>query len=1213
MKNNKIFSLLLVISLILSMVVPFSTVLADNHLITLTILGTTDVHGNIYDWSYEDGEIDDDVGLAKIYSIVKEVREENPNTLLIDNGDTIQGTVLTDDLYNMNLENSNPIIDVMNYMEYDSMTLGNHEFNFGLELIDKIKKEANFPILSANIYNKEDESNFMDPYTIKELSGIKIGILGLTTPNIPKWDGPKVTDLEFKSMAKEAKKYADILKNEEKVDIIIATSHAGLDARHGNEGSSSKYILEEVPEIDALLVGHDHEEIAKKISGVPVGAADDKGNQVVRFDLTIENKNGTYDVIDSKVQLIETKNYQASKDIKEYAKEYHNKTLEFLKESIGTSTGDFHPKSKIKGIPEAQIRDTAVIDLINEVQLEYTGADISAAALFKQDSNIEKGEVSYSDIFDIYKYPNTLYAVEVTGEELKQYMEWSASYFNQYKEGDSTISFNPEIRGYNYDMFAGVDYKIDISKPAGQRIVDLTYEGVSIKDNDIFKLAINNYRYGGLKDMGIISNDEYFNSDPKSLRSYIADYIEKKGTISPKTDNNWEIIGYDFNHWAREEAISLINDGIFEIPSSKDGRTPNVKSINLENQITRGEYIKYLVRALDIPTYDVEKIKFTDVEEELVPYVDAALREGITEGENDTTFNPNRLVDREQAFTMLVRALELTKEYDLKALGNFKDKSLISNWADENISAAIELGIINGYPNNTIRPQKTITMGELASILYNYTERFHKFDILSTNDFHGKLEGGYEAGASKVAAFFNKYKESNPEGTVILDAGDAFQGTPMSNIFKGKPVVEYYNLVNYDVMTVGNHEFDWGIEEILKRLKDAKFELVVSNIYKDGKLADWAKPYTIIEKNDIDIGIIGFATPETAVTAHSDFVGEYTFEDPSKIAKQLIPEVKSKGADIVILLTHIPGNMDDNGKMSGELIDLAENVEADVIIGGHSHNTVTGTVNGNIVVEAYKHGRELGHVTLIYDTKNNVVIGKDVEVIPVRKSEYEISTVKEVQNIVDKYAEELEPIFGEVIGKVSKDVVTDYNNESAMGNWFTDVMKESSQSDIAFTNAGGIRTDIKAGDITVGDIYEVMPFDNKIVTGKMTGEQIKQIVEQGATLYKGMIQVSGLNIEYDATKEEGNRVTKITLSNGEKLDMDKTYVVATNDFLAGGQDGFVTFDEVEWSDPYEATLLRDALIKDIRENGTVDAEVEGRIIDISKDSALNVSGLNIAA
>ncbi|SCG81870.1 2',3'-cyclic-nucleotide 2'-phosphodiesterase [Proteiniborus sp. DW1] len=614
-KTKKLFSLMVTFSLLLGIFVT-PAIANEENTIKITILGTTDIHGNIYDWSYEDAA-EKPLGLARIYSVVQKVREENPNTLLLDNGDTLQGTILTDDLYNKTkIEDPNPVIAVMNFMGYDSMTLGNHEFNFGLSLIEKAVKEAEFPILSANIY-KKDGTSFVEPYAIKEVAGVKVGILGFTHPNVQVWDKDKVTELEFKSMAEEAKKYIKILKEEEKVDIIVGTAHAGLEGGYPDGGDSVRVLIEKNPEIDALIIGHDHINLHEVIGNTAVGASVDTGLNVIRIDLTLQKEGDEWKVIERTPSLIPVADYSSSEELKECAKEYHESTLDFLKEIIGVATDDFHPEPEVPGIPEGQIRDTAVMDIINTVQLKATGADVSAAALFKTDSNLKKGELNFADIFNIYKYPNTLIGVEVTGAELKAYMEWSAAYYNTYRPGDVTISFNPNIRAYNYDVFAGVEYNIDISKPAGERIVNLKLNGNEVKDDDVIKLAINNYRYDGLKGMGIISGEPYFNSDPKSLRTYIAEYISEKGTIDPEVDNNWSIIGADLNHPLRDYIIQEIKAGNINIEPSADGRTPNVKPMNVFDLAAEGKIPAELLKehGIEIPSTEESAVEEPAVEE----------------------------------------------------------------------------------------------------------------------------------------------------------------------------------------------------------------------------------------------------------------------------------------------------------------------------------------------------------------------------------------------------------------------------------------------------------------------------------------------------------------------------------------------------------------------------------------------------------------------
>lgn len=594
---RKSISILVALLMMLSFTTPTWGKEAEVKEVKLTILGTSDMHGNLTSWSYEAGKDYENSGFARMATVVKQTRAQNPNTLVIDNGDLIQGTILTDDLYNTDLSKPNPMIDVMNYIGYDSMTLGNHEFNFGTDLIKKFEKEAKFPILSANTYVKATGEHFVKPYTVKEVDGVKVGILGLTVPSILKWDANKqgIKDLEFKHMADEAEKYVKILKEKEKVDVIVATAHAGLEGRHETDGSdAAKAVTERCPEIDVFLIGHDHVTVNEEINGILV-AAPYKDREAVRFDLTLTNSEGKWDVNSKQTSILKFADYEADASTTAYVQKYHEETLKFLEGSIGTATKDFHPASEIKGIPEAQLRDTALIDLINQVQLEVTGADVSAAALFKASSNLPEGDLNFANVFDIYQYANTLVGVEVTGKELKDYMEWSAAYYNTYKPGDLTISFNQTIRVYAYDMFEGVDYEIDISKPAGSRIVNVMYKGEPLQDDTVLKLAVNDYRYSGIGPDGkkIINGAPYFESAPKALRTYIKEYIEEKGTLTPSTNNNWKIIGNNWDQELHAIAVKAINEGTLSVPVGSDNRTTNVRSITEADLIKAGLHPKY--------------------------------------------------------------------------------------------------------------------------------------------------------------------------------------------------------------------------------------------------------------------------------------------------------------------------------------------------------------------------------------------------------------------------------------------------------------------------------------------------------------------------------------------------------------------------------------------------------------------------------------------
>ena len=577
---------LLVFILVLAMSIvgiPFiSNAQALPNEVHLTILGTSDTHSNLYGFSYENGKESTNNGMARVSTYVNQVRAQNPNTILLDNGDTYQGTILADAVYNKKPDVMHPVSKVYNYMNYDALTLGNHEFNFGVDFVEKIVNELDFPVLGANVEYK-DGKELAKPYIIIEKQGVKIGILGLTNPNAPRWDGEKVDAFEFKSVPEVGKEYARILKEDEKVDVLIVTAHVGMipefDEETGADGAAK--LLEDVPYIDVLLLGHYHILDAETIGNTLVGAPRNSGRDVAQFDLNLVLENGKYVIKSKEVKTVDMENITPDPAIRALIQEEHQATIDFINGEgaegeegngggvFGVAAIDFQPVNEINGIPEGKLRDTAVIDLIAKVQLDISGADVTAVALFQDDSDLKAGNINYGNLFNIYKFDNTLYTLDVTGKELKAYMEWSALHYNTWKPGDISISFDENVPGYLYDMFEGVDYKIDLSKPAGERIKDVYFKGEPLEDDQVLTLAVNNYRYSsGLKANKLVEASKKWES-PKAIRDYLAEYIQKEGTISPTISNNWEIVGVDLDNPLRDEIIALVNSEKLAIPYNK--------------------------------------------------------------------------------------------------------------------------------------------------------------------------------------------------------------------------------------------------------------------------------------------------------------------------------------------------------------------------------------------------------------------------------------------------------------------------------------------------------------------------------------------------------------------------------------------------------------------------------------------------------------------
>ena len=570
-KFGKILSVALSVAMVLSLSV---TALAADGETHLTIIGTSDTHGNIWGYSYEDMKESTGDGLARVSTYVSQVREENPNTILVDAGDTIQGTIMTDDLYSKDTTD-HPVPAALNYMGYDAWVLGNHEFNFGVDTLKEIIAQTDVPVLAANIKNADGSYFTGAGYTIVERGGVKVAIIGVTTPNIPRWDGTKqgVADLTFESMADAV---ADCIEEiGDGADVIMVSTHAGLSAEYSTDGAdAAQTILDKCPEVDVLQLGHTHTTYINNDGAIPVGETKNNASEVVRYDLTL---NADKEITSATVETVSMKDVEPDQGLRDVpaVKAAQEKAVSFIQDNVlGHAAADFQPVNEIKGLPEGRLQDTAVIDLIGTVQLENSGADVTAVALFKDTSDLKAGPLNYGNMFDIYKYPNVLYTVEVTGAEMKAYMEWAAECWNQWQPGDINISFNPDKAGYLHDHFIGLNYEVNLSKPAGQRIENVTFQGQPLTDDMTLTLCVNDYRYTGLKNEGIISGEKTWESSA-SVRDMLVAYLAEHDPLEPVVDNNWKITGVDLQLDNPERAayIEKVNSG--------ELATPYNKSINL--------------------------------------------------------------------------------------------------------------------------------------------------------------------------------------------------------------------------------------------------------------------------------------------------------------------------------------------------------------------------------------------------------------------------------------------------------------------------------------------------------------------------------------------------------------------------------------------------------------------------------------------------------
>ncbi|AOR22276.1 5'-nucleotidase C-terminal domain-containing protein [Clostridium taeniosporum] len=608
---------------------------------TLQILTTTDTHGRFSPYDYAINMPNESGSLTQIATKVNELRTKNPNTILVDAGDIIQ-----DNSESLFINTSvNPMILAMNKIGYDTMTLGNHEFNYGIPALKHIMKQFNGTVLGGNVYEKDGTTRIAAPYTIIERNGVKVGIIGMVTPNIKKWDSANLKGYKITNSVDETKAAIKELKKQN-INVIIAVDHMGITGEYDEPGSSAIEVLEECPEITAFVAAHFHVKIpgdyyydhkayslnaknntvtattkdgvVTEVSMSEYEKAKANGTVIIEaykwaqtlgqinIDLT-KNADGEYIVANKGTDII-TKLYdmapkngtavKANSELINTLKPFNKAAIDDANTQIGVlKDGNLTPPNEVKGIDQAKIQPTPMLSLINKVQMYYGEKvanhkiDVSSAAVFKNGQNILEGSIKKCDTANIYKFDNTLYVLKITGSQLKKYMEWSVSYYNKYNAGDLTVSFNPNIPGYNFDMFAGIKYNVDISKDVGNRIVNLTrMDGSKINDSDEMYLTVNNYRGATqLLAPGVIfkngeqlpvlvgKSEETQDLGDGRIRDLIGKYIQevKGGTITPECDNNWSIIGNNWDSEQRKKAVECINSGKVSLSGISGEQTSN--------------------------------------------------------------------------------------------------------------------------------------------------------------------------------------------------------------------------------------------------------------------------------------------------------------------------------------------------------------------------------------------------------------------------------------------------------------------------------------------------------------------------------------------------------------------------------------------------------------------------------------------------------------
>jgi len=517
----------------------------------LTILETSDVHGTVLPINYSDNSYVN-CGLAALSTLINNEREINKNTLLIDNGDMLQGTALTYFHAKINNNMPNPMIEAMNLMGYDAAVIGNHEFNYGRAYLDTAIKTSNFPWICANITKKSTGESFTSkPYIVKTFeNGLKVGILGLTTKYIPNWENPEtIQDLNFDDVVESAKKWLDTMKKQEATDINIVAYHGGFE-RDLETGKPSETLTGEnqgyelcmkVNNMDVLLTGHQHRVIENlSVNGVVVLQPGCNGNSIGKVSIDLIKRSGKWSIANKNSSIIDANASFVDKRIMNSISTIETKAQEWLDTPMGHIEGDMLIKDHLK----TRLKDNAYTEFVNNIQMQAAKVDISNTAIFDNHCKGFHQNVTMRDIISNYKYPNTLKVISLKGSDIKAALERTAEYFN-IVHGEIEVcmaGFHPKLQHYNYDMWEGIDYVIDISKPINSRITKINYKNYPLNMEGDYAVVMNNYRAGGGGDYLMFKGRTVLKDIPIDMAELIANYMLDKKTIKATVNDNWKVI-----------------------------------------------------------------------------------------------------------------------------------------------------------------------------------------------------------------------------------------------------------------------------------------------------------------------------------------------------------------------------------------------------------------------------------------------------------------------------------------------------------------------------------------------------------------------------------------------------------------------------------------------------------------------------------------------
>jgi 2',3'-cyclic-nucleotide 2'-phosphodiesterase (5'-nucleotidase family) len=678
-------------------------------------------------------------------------------------------------------------------------------------------------------------------------------------------------------------------------------------------------------------------------------------------------------------------------------------------------------------------------------------------------------------------------------------------------------------------------------------------------------------------------------------------------------------------HWAAPYACDLEHHAIME---------GDERGFRLDGTLTRAEFVALLVRSLGLkPGIG---LTYADLQAHWANgLIQAAIAAGIIVPDKTTLFQPDEAITRQDAFQFLAVAVggAAVPSADPRVLNSYPDASQIAAASRQAFAYLLLRGVVQGHDTGLLDPKGTLTRGEAAKIIDTAVAEIvpagqDKLSLVLFNDLHGHLlqdskkRAHLEVGIERLTTAIAGQMLKNPN-TILIDGGDTFQGTPISNLVSGQSTAEWRNQVGVQVATIGNHEFDWTVATLKDLIDAASHPVISANIFLEGTdtRPAWAVPTTSLTVGGYKVGVIGITTPVTKSIVVAENVAGLEYRDPAPIVNAEAKKLRDAGADLVIVVSHTaasPGKTDPF-KVENEVAEWMKHVteRIDAVTGAHSHEEVAGYVldaNGNQVptIQAGSYGRALARIDLYIDKAS----GNVVRAVPsVWEPAQTLAATPWATDVIAKWSAQVKPIESKPVGQIGKALTRTNNNagESALGDFIADSMLKAAPGiQIALMNGGGIRADLEGtdGTVTWGDLYTIEPFGNTLVTVGMKGSELKTLLEQGVDSYvkrvlnqpgaHGPMQVAGITFTWDFGKPMGQRVDASTLklADGTLVDMNQTYKVVVNNFMAGGGDDLAVLKQLTASQIDLGVVDLDVLVehfKSVTKDQPLDYRLQNRI------------------